>query len=74
MSCLHHANVKQTMMMWCSGNAKTDDIMPLIPTLHEWHVNAAAMMMTWLTLYVNPSDIMSGMCDAYAHTWCMCSM
>ena len=28
MSCLHHANVKQTMMMWCSSNANTNDIMP----------------------------------------------
>ena len=28
MSCLHHANTKQTMMTWCSGNANTNDIMP----------------------------------------------
>ena len=54
-SWLHHANVKQTMMMWCSGNANTDDIMPLIPTWNEWHVNAAAMMMTLLTLQTPPT-------------------
>ena len=26
MACLCHANVKQTMMMWCSGNANTNDV------------------------------------------------
>ena len=28
MSCLCHADVKQTMMMWCSCNVNTNDIMP----------------------------------------------
>ena len=28
MACLCHANVKQTMMMLCSGNANTNDVMP----------------------------------------------
>ena len=28
MSYLHHANAKQTMMMWCSSNVNTYDIMP----------------------------------------------
>ena len=34
----------------------------LIPTWHKWNVNADDVMMTWFTLYVNPSDVMSGMC------------
>ena len=28
MSCLCHANVKQTMITWCSGNVNTNDTMP----------------------------------------------
>ena len=39
----------------------------LIPTWHEWNVNANDIMMTWFTLYVNPSDIISGMCDAHMY-------
>ena len=28
MPCQRHSNVKQTMMMWCSWNANTNDVMP----------------------------------------------
>ena len=40
----------------------------LIPTWHEWNVNANDIMMTWYTLYVNPSDITLVM---HVHM-CMC--
>ena len=45
----------QTPMMSCH----------LIPIWHEWNTIADDIMMTWFTLYVNPSDITSGMCNTY---------
>ena len=33
----------------------------VIPTWPEWNLNPDDIMMMWLTLYVNHSDIMSGM-------------
>ena len=44
----------------------------LIPTWHEWNVNADDVMMMWFALYVNPSDVMSGMHDMHACAWCIC--
>ena len=53
----------QTPMMSCQ----------FIPTWHEWNVNADDIMMAWFTLYVNPNDVTSGMCDMHACAWCTCS-
>ena len=41
---------------------------------HEWNANADDVMMMWFTLYVNPSDVMPGMCDMCADAWGTCSM
>ena len=38
----------------------------LIPMWHKWNANADDIMITWFALYVNPSDVMSDMCDMYA--------
>ena len=46
----------------------------IIPTWHEWNVNADDIMMTWFALYVNPSDVTLGMCDECVCAWHMCSM
>ena len=46
----------------------------LIPTWHEWNANADDVMMTWLTLYVNPSDVTLGMHNACTHAWHTFSM
>ena len=68
MSCLHHANVKQTIMMWCSSNVDTNDIMP-----PHSNMNATDIMMMWFALYANPSAVTSGMHDACMHA-CMAHM
>ena len=38
----------------------------IIPMWYKWNVgvNANDIMMTWFALYMNPSDITLGMCDA----------
>ena len=54
----------QTPMMSCH----------LIPTLHELNMNANDIMMTWLALYANPTDITTGMHDMCAHPWHTWSM
>ena len=33
----------------------------IIPTWHEWNTNTDDDMTMWFTLYVSPSDVMSGM-------------
>ena len=38
----------------------------LIPTWHEWNANTNDIMMTWFTLYLNPSDL----CQACATCAC----
>ena len=54
MSCLHHANAKQMMMTWCVMKCETPMMScHLIPTWHEWNMNADDIMMTWLALYAN---------------------
>ena len=50
-------------MIWCSGNETPMMLRQLIPTLHEWNMNADDVVMTWFTLYAIPSDIKSGMCN-----------
>ena len=47
----------QTPMMSCH----------IIPMSHEWNANANNIMMTWFTLYANPSDVTLSMHD-------MCTM
>ena len=37
----------------------------IIPTWHEWNMNADDTMMMWFALYANPSDVMLGMCDSH---------
>ena len=45
----------------------------LIPMWHEWNANTNDIMMTWFALYLNPSDVTSGMHDRHAGAWNMCS-
>ena len=46
MSCLHHTDVKQTMITPMTS-------CHLIPTWQKWNANADDVMMTWFTLFVN---------------------
>ena len=39
-SCCEHDETMQTMLMWCSCNANTNDIMPHHSYWHKWNVNA----------------------------------
>ena len=40
----------------------------IIPMWHEWNANANDVMMMWLALYVNPSDVTSAsMTHAHMH-------
>ena len=53
MSCLHHPHVIQTMMMWCSYNANTNESCHLISTWHEWNANLCDITVTCFASYAN---------------------
>ena len=74
MSCLCHANVKQTMMSGVQATQTPMISCHLIPTWQEWNTNATDIMITWFALYANQSDITSGMHNTCTHAWHMCSM
>ena len=53
MSCLHHPHVMQTMMMWCSFNVKTNDVMTPHSYMPQWNVNASDIMVMCFAPYAN---------------------
>ena len=67
MSCLHHVNVKPTMMTSCLCGVQT--MQTPMTSCHvsqmcdEWNVNPDDVILMWFTLYANPNSIMSGMDD-----------
>ena len=55
----------QTTIHSVSSNVVFMQSCHLIPMWHEWNMNADDAIMTWFALYVNLSDVMSGMHDTY---------
>ena len=53
MTCLHHPHAKCTMMMTCSCNVNTNDIMPPHSYVAQMEVNTGDVMMMWFALFAN---------------------
>ena len=73
MSCLCHANVKHTMMMWCSGNVNTNDIMPTHSYMAQMECKCQCHHDGDVHINSNPSDITSGMHSMYVYGTCALS-
>ena len=69
MQCKHDDGMPTS----CKCKVNHDDMMSchVIPTLHQWNANSNDAMLTWFTLYANPTDIMFSMCNMHAHAWYM---